>query len=95
MDWRVPSGDGNIDPFVVLATADLPNPPMTLQEKRDELTAAHELIRAKYDASIPFFTKDQLRDIVQQLNRVTQQREQGNHNSSMTISITSLDGFAV
>lgn len=43
------------DVSVILAVAYLPNPPMTLEEKREELTAAHRLIKAKYDARIPFF----------------------------------------
>lgn len=45
------------DVFIVLAYANLPDPPMTLDEKRKELTAARRLIQTKYDAGILFFTK--------------------------------------
>jgi len=43
------------DVFVVLATTDLPNPLMTLDEKREGQTTATRLIQAKYHAEIPFF----------------------------------------
>ena len=70
-----------------MATADLPNPPMTAEEKREELEAANSLIRAKYDADVPFFTRDLFRDVVQQLDSRT--------NLSRRVSITGLDGLAV
>ncbi|KAK4232726.1 hypothetical protein C8A03DRAFT_20036 [Achaetomium macrosporum] len=72
---------------VVLATADLPNPPMTLEEKREEMLAAHRLIQAKYEAGIPFFTKELFRDVVRQL--------ECNNNPEQRVSVTGLDGFAV
>ena len=68
---------------------------MTLQKKRDELAAAQHLIQAKYDAGIPFFTKDQFRDVVRQLDAITQQLQEGNHDQAVAISITGLDGLAI
>ena len=73
--------------FVFLATADLPNPRMTAAEKREELEAANRLIQAKYDAGVPFFTKDVFRDVVQQL--------ESESNPGRRVSITGLDGLAV
>lgn len=87
-DWRIPSDGDDVNAFVILATADLPNPPMTQQEKRDELTAAHHLIQAKYDAGVPFFTKHLFRDVIRQLETIHQREEQ-------TVSIRGLDGLAV
>jgi hypothetical protein len=85
MSSQPQSDDDDDEVSVVLATASLPNPPMTLDEKRQELMEVHRLIRAKYDAGIPFFTKDLFRDVVQQLES----------DSSERVSITGLDGFAV
>jgi hypothetical protein len=45
------------DVTIYMATANLPNPPITLEEKREHMTAAHRLIHAKYAAGVPFFTK--------------------------------------
>jgi hypothetical protein len=87
-DWRIPSDGDDVNPFVILATADLPNPPMTQQEKRDELTATHRLIQAKYDAGTPFFTRSLFRDVVRQLETIQQREER-------TVSIPGLDGLTV
>ncbi len=95
MDGRIPSDDDHVDPVVFLSTANLPDPPMSREERRDKWTAAQHLIQAKYDAGIPFFTKDQFRDVVRQLDTITQQRKQGNHDETATISITGLDGLVV
>ncbi len=95
MDGRLPSDEDHVDPVGFLSVADLPDPPMTSEERRDKLAAAQHLIQAKYDAGVPFFTKDQFRDVVRQLDAITQQREQGNHDETATISITGLDGLVV
>jgi hypothetical protein len=58
---------------------------MTFDEKREELAAAHRLIRAGYDAGTPFFTKELFRDFVRQLESNTDDR----------ISVIGLDRFAV
>ncbi|KAG8164437.1 hypothetical protein KVR01_006355 [Diaporthe batatas] len=72
---------------IVVAHADLPDPPMTLDEKDEKLAAAHKLISTKYDAGVPFFTKDSFRDIVQQL-------ESGG-NPDHEVSVVGLDGASV
>ena len=77
--------DGDV--FVFLATANLPSPPMTIDEKREQQAAAHRLIQAKYDAGIPLFTKDLFRDVVRQL--------ESNSNVDQRVSVTGLDGLAV
>ena len=84
MPWHTSLGD---DGFIFLATADLLNPRMTAEEKTEELEAANRLIKAKYDAGVPFFTKDVFRDVIQQLESET--------NLGRRVSITGLDGFAV
>jgi len=77
-----PWTDNRHDPIVVMASADMPNPPdMTLQEQRVEMAAANELLREKYDAGVPFFTKDVIRSVVEQLDK-------GNE----TVAIKGLDG---
>ncbi|KAH6842713.1 hypothetical protein B0I37DRAFT_436465 [Chaetomium sp. MPI-CAGE-AT-0009] len=58
---------------------------MTIDQKREELLKAHRLIRAKYDAGVPFITKDLLRDVVRELE----------NNSNETVAVTGLDGRAV
>ncbi|KAK4099262.1 hypothetical protein N658DRAFT_430361 [Parathielavia hyrcaniae] len=60
---------------------------MTLDEKREELAAAHQLIQAKYDAGVPFFTKVLFRDLVRQL--------ESNGNPDQKVSVAGLDGLAV
>ena len=95
MDEKTPSDDGHFGPCIFVSRADLPDPPMSLEEERDKLTAAQHLTQAKYDAGIPFFTQDQFRDVVRQLEAITQQREEGNHDDTATISITGLDGLVV
>lgn len=61
------------------------DPPMSLDERREAQIEAHRLIREKYDAGVPFFTKDLLRDISRQLG----------DSSSKVVSVTGLDGVAV
>ncbi|KAK4149175.1 hypothetical protein C8A00DRAFT_19105 [Chaetomidium leptoderma] len=51
------------------------------------MTAAHRLIQAKYDAEIPFFTKDSFRDVVRQF--------ESDGNLDRLVSVTGLDGVAV
>lgn len=41
---------------IVNVNADLGDPPMTLGEKCEKRTAAHRLIRSKYDAGVPLFS---------------------------------------
>lgn len=82
-----PKDDGNL--FIILFTADLPNPPMTLDEQRDTQEAAHRSIRAKYDAGIPLFTKTQIQDVVRQLEL------ESDSNLDQKVSVTGLDGLAV
>lgn len=60
---------------------------MPIEEKCEKLEAAQEVIRAKYDAGVPLFTRDQFRDILQQL-------ESGG-NPERKVSITGLDGTPV
>ncbi|KAK3292441.1 uncharacterized protein B0H64DRAFT_228647 [Chaetomium fimeti] len=60
-------------------------PPTSLDERREAQLEAHRFIQAKYDAGVPFITKDLLRDVVRQLE------EDGND----TLSITGLNGVAV
>lgn len=82
------SGDGDDDGvYIVVAFGDIPDPPMTLDERSERMTAAHRLIQAKYDAGIPFFTKDLFRDVVRQFE------SDGNHDR--VVSVTGLDGVAV
>jgi hypothetical protein len=75
------------DVCLVLATTNLPDPPMPLDEKRQEQTTALRLIQAKYDAGIPLFTKDLFRDLVRQLD--------SDHSTDQGVSVTGLDGLAV
>ena len=77
--------DGQI--CIIVAPADLPDPPMTLDEKRDKRAAAHRLIKAKYDAGIPFFTKDLFRDVVRQF--------ESDNTTDQRVSVTGLDGRVV
>ncbi|KAK4153599.1 hypothetical protein C8A00DRAFT_15200 [Chaetomidium leptoderma] len=49
--------------------------------------AAHRLIKTKYDAGIPFFTKDLFRNVVRQL--------ESNNDLDQKVSVTGLDGFAI
>jgi hypothetical protein len=85
MSWRHASDEGDVSVFV--ATANFPNPPMTLEEKREEFIATHRLIQAKYDAGVPIFTKHQFRDVVRQLET--------EDNPDQRVSVTGLDGLAV
>lgn len=78
-------GDNAVETVVVLAN--ISDPPMTLDEKREKRTAAHRLIQTKYDAGIPFFTKDLFRDVVRQL-------ESGGY-LDQKVSVTGLDGVTV
>ncbi len=64
--------------------ADLADPPMGEQQRWDHMEAAHQLIRAKYDAGVPFFTKEVIRSVVEQLDAGTQ-----------TIAIKGLDGLDI
>jgi VCBS repeat-containing protein len=72
---------------LVVAHEDLPDSPMTLDEQCEKLAAAHKLISTKYDTGVAFFTKDNFRDIVQQL-------ESGG-NLDHKVSVTGLDGAPV
>ena len=73
--------------FIFLAYANLPDPPMSLDEKLEVQTAAHRLIQAKYDAGIRFFTKDLFRDVVRQF--------ESDGSLCQKVSITGLDGVTV
>lgn len=73
--------------FIVGADANLRDPPLTLDEKRERLTAARQLIQAKFDAGIPLFTKDLFRDVVRQF--------ESDDNLDRKVSVTGLDGVSV
>jgi hypothetical protein len=75
------------DVTIHMATANLPNPPKTLEEKREHMTAAHRLIHAKDAAGVPFFTNDLFRDVVRQL--------ESNNSPYQRVSLICLDGLAV
>lgn len=85
MSWRPPSHGEDVSVF--LATAELPDPPMTVEEKREAMAAAKKLMQARYDAGLPFFTKDIFRDVVRQL--------ESKDNPDQKVFVTGLDGQAV
>ncbi|KAK3896955.1 hypothetical protein C8A05DRAFT_39492, partial [Staphylotrichum tortipilum] len=58
---------------------------MMLQERYDAMAAAHKLMRAKYDAGVPFYTRDLIRSVVEQLD----------DGRNKTVAVTGLDGLDV
>lgn len=83
---RLPQFDGD-NVVSYSASADLPDLPITLAEKREVFAAARRLIQAKYDAGIPLFTKDLFRDVVRQLD--------SDDTLDQKVSVVGLDGRAV
>jgi hypothetical protein len=71
--------------FDFITRIKLTDPPMSLDERREGQIEAHRLIREMYDAGVPLYTKDLLRDIARQLK----------DSSSKAVSVIGLDGVAV
>ncbi|KAL2270009.1 hypothetical protein VTJ83DRAFT_2193 [Remersonia thermophila] len=73
--------------FTVQYRAKVADPQMTPDEEREKRAAAYALVQSKYDAGVPFFTKDALRDLARQF--------QANGGPGGKIAVTGLDGVTV
>lgn len=60
--------------------------PPASDDVREKTRTAHRLIQAKYDAGMPFFTKDLFRDAVRQFE---------SHEKERKVTVTGFDGVAV
>lgn len=73
--------------YVVAAYARPTGSPITAEEERDRLAAAHHLVQTKYNAGVPLFTKQLFRDILHQF--------QNYRDGNQGVSVPGLDGSTV
>lgn len=61
---------------------------------REMITHLSGRINAIFDSGVPFFTKDAIRDIAQQINHLTSDLKLGD-KASLTFTVRGLDGVRV
>jgi hypothetical protein len=72
----------------LVATSSSPSLDARLNETRQQMAKAHDFIRSLYHAGVPFFTKQALRDVAEQLARC----EKDGMAADQRIGITGLNG---